>query len=135
MTTKYFVIGSSNDCTICDCCGKQNLKKTIVLGVVDEDGNREYDPHYFGTTCAKKAVGYNSKLVDAIASAAKAKDTVRYFNKGNFKFSVVVTAPNSPSAFNVINTSNGVELATLTSKELILGTDWADKEAIAAKYW
>lgn len=135
MTTKYFVIGSSNDCTICDCCGKQNLKKTVVLGVIDEDGNKEYDPHYFGTTCAKKAVNYNVKLVDAIASAAKAKDTVRYFNAGNFKFSVVVTPANSPSANNVVDLSNGEYLAWSTSKELILQTDWADKEAIAAKYW
>lgn len=134
MTTKYFVIGSTDNCTTCDCCGKQNLKKTVVLGTIDADGNKELDPHYFGTTCAKKAVDYNSKLVDAIASAAKSKDTVRYFNKGDFKFSVVVTAPNSPSAFNVININNGIHLNWLTSKELILETDWADKDKIAAKY-
>lgn len=43
------VLGINNDVTTCECCGKANLKLTVVLG--DEYGERHY-----GRDCAAKAM-------------------------------------------------------------------------------
>lgn len=43
------VLGISDEVTTCECCGRQNLKRTVVLG--SEDGQR-----YYGTDCAAAAL-------------------------------------------------------------------------------
>jgi hypothetical protein len=48
---KYRILGSTNDVTTCECCGRDNLKKTVALD--DYEGNVTY----YGETCAAKAMG------------------------------------------------------------------------------
>jgi hypothetical protein len=51
------IIGITDEVTSCDCCGKSNLKKTVVLE--DQEGNI----NYFGQVCASKAAGWSKEYV------------------------------------------------------------------------
>ena len=42
-------LGTTSDITECECCGKSNLKKTVVL-LIDED------VRHYGATCAANAL-------------------------------------------------------------------------------
>lgn len=46
---KYRYLGITDERDACDCCGRTNLKRTVVL---DIDG----EVVYFGTTCAARAL-------------------------------------------------------------------------------
>lgn len=56
--TGYRIKGTTDDVTDCqrDGCGQTGLKKTVILAVLDEDGN-EADRVYYGTDCAAQATG------------------------------------------------------------------------------
>lgn len=60
MTTTYTFEAKTDEVTTCECCGKQNLKGTVVLK--DQEGEFKF----FGTTCAARALGKKN------ASTAKA---------------------------------------------------------------
>jgi hypothetical protein len=55
--TRYRILGTCDDVTTCDCCGRTNLKRTVALLVNDF-------PKFFGSTCAARAMGYGKKFVD-----------------------------------------------------------------------
>lgn len=64
---KIKVLGITNDFNKCDCCGKENLSKTVAIldiemGVV----------MHFGTTCAAMADKY-----DTLEAAAEAKKEIK----------------------------------------------------------
>ena len=46
----FRILGHSDENTVCECCGKKNLKSTVVLG--DEFGER-----FYGSVCALRALG------------------------------------------------------------------------------
>lgn len=48
-TTKWKVLGKNDEVTTCECCGKANLKLTVVL----TDGEREVR---YGRDCAARAI-------------------------------------------------------------------------------
>jgi hypothetical protein len=51
---RTIILGTTNDITDCECCGRTNLKKTVVL-LVDGECVRHY-----GETCAANALaGWN----------------------------------------------------------------------------
>lgn len=50
---QYKKLGITDEILTCECCGKTNLKKTIVL--VDELGNISY----FGCECASQALNFS----------------------------------------------------------------------------
>jgi len=52
----YRVRGTTDDVTTCQQCGKPELKGTVILDILDADGNTE-DIIYAGTTCAAKMAG------------------------------------------------------------------------------
>jgi len=58
------ILGTSGDITSCECCGKSNLKKTVVIEF-DQDGIKHY-----GTSCAARALGlkgtYTAKDADKL---------------------------------------------------------------------
>lgn len=56
-TAKYRFIGTTDECTECGLCGKMQLRSTVVLMPLDEDGNDEGEVVYFGSTCAAKVLG------------------------------------------------------------------------------
>jgi hypothetical protein len=58
MTTtapKFRYIGATDECIECQKCGKPNLKYTVVLAILDADGNEE-EITYYGSTCAARAL-------------------------------------------------------------------------------
>lgn len=59
----YKILGATNDVTVCNCCGRENLKKTVVLD--DYEGNVKY----FGETCAAKAMQMKSPAFKKIMTS------------------------------------------------------------------
>jgi ribosome-binding protein aMBF1 (putative translation factor) len=57
MTTTLKILGITDERTACECCGRDNLKKTVAL---DKDGVVVY----FGTECAAKAMGRTKVQVE-----------------------------------------------------------------------
>jgi hypothetical protein len=55
VTEKFRYLGVTDECVECQRCGKVDLKATIVLAVLDTDGNEE-EITYFGSTCAARAL-------------------------------------------------------------------------------
>ena len=49
-------IGITDECVECQKCGRNELRSTVVLAVLDADGNTE-DVTYYGSTCAARALG------------------------------------------------------------------------------
>lgn len=63
--TTVKILGTSDDNTTCDCCGKTHLKKTVVLEINEA-------VVYYGVDCATRALTgskKNNKVVDTKATA------------------------------------------------------------------
>lgn len=58
------VLGTTDERSSCDCCGRSDLKRTVVLST--EDGSTVY----FGTSCAAKALRWSSEEVKRVAKDA-----------------------------------------------------------------
>lgn len=64
-TRPAFVLrGLVDDVDTCECCGKRPLKRAVMLGVTDADGNVD-DVVYYGTRCASLALGRGGERRDA----------------------------------------------------------------------
>lgn len=57
-------LGTSDEVTTCECCGRKNLKSTVAISV---DGG---DAMYFGVTCAAHALSKPAKHITSQASRA-----------------------------------------------------------------
>ena len=66
MNATYQIKGTTDTVCTCDCCGRTDLKCTVILSL---DGAVSY----FGRTCAARAAGLPAKTID---SAAKSADRV-----------------------------------------------------------
>jgi hypothetical protein len=53
---RYRYIGVTDDCVECQRCGKADLKSTIVLAILDAEGN-DSEVTYYGSSCAARALG------------------------------------------------------------------------------
>lgn len=82
-------IGTTDECIECQKCGKIDLRSTIVLAVLDDDGNTE-DITYYGSTCAARALavrGGGRAVLDAargkhretLAAATDARRTLAFY--------------------------------------------------------
>lgn len=49
-------LGITDECVECQQCGKAELRSTVVLAILDVDGNVE-DVTYYGSSCAARALG------------------------------------------------------------------------------
>ena len=56
----FRVLGTTDDVTACELCGKPELRGTVILGALDADGNVEGEA-YYGSSCAAKAEAKNAK--------------------------------------------------------------------------
>lgn len=70
----FRVKGTTNDVTTCELCGRDELKGTVVLEILDTDGTGTGDLVHYGVSCGAKAAGWTSK---DIRTAAKTADTER----------------------------------------------------------
>ena len=67
--TEYQVKGTTDDETTCGHCGRSSLRKTVILGVLDADGNVE-DDVYFGSDCAATVTGRKQAAIKRDAERA-----------------------------------------------------------------
>jgi len=67
-TPAFRYIGITDECIVCEHCGKAGLKSTVVLACLDADGNPE-DVTYYGSTCAAKALGIKGGGAAVLKSA------------------------------------------------------------------
>jgi hypothetical protein len=67
--TRYRVLGTTDDVTTCEICGKDDLKSTTMVATLDPDGN-EAGMTYAGSDCAAKRTGWTQKQVKDAAKAA-----------------------------------------------------------------
>lgn len=70
------ILGTTDERTDCECCGRTNLKGTVAI---------QFDDHiaYYGSTCASKAIGWDTESTKTAirdADAAKAKEAARVRN-------------------------------------------------------
>lgn len=66
----YRVLGTTDDVTACDLCGRQDLKSTVALQPLDPDGGDIGEAVYLGCDCAARATGWTQKDVRRAAGAA-----------------------------------------------------------------
>lgn len=69
MNSRFTLIGITDEVTTCDCCGKSDLKCTMLLQEYDADGNQSGEV-YFGRDCGARALGWK-------VSADRAEKLVR----------------------------------------------------------
>jgi hypothetical protein len=65
----FKVLGTTDEVTECEHCGRVDLKGTIRLGVLDADGNVAGVTH-FGAVCGARAAGWTTKEIRKSATAA-----------------------------------------------------------------
>jgi hypothetical protein len=57
-------VGVTDECVVCQKCGKPNLRSTVVLAFLDADGNEE-EYTYYGSTCAARALNVTGRSAGA----------------------------------------------------------------------
>ncbi|NUT90915.1 MAG: hypothetical protein HOY78_02680 [Saccharothrix sp.] len=72
-TPRFRWIGITDECVECQKCGKTELRSTVVLAMLDEDGNTE-DYTYYGSTCAARALGIRGGGRSVLNSARAAHE-------------------------------------------------------------
>jgi len=82
----FKILGTDDSVNTCDCCGKSNLKSTVI---VDVDG----EILHYGSTCATRHTGLNDREIktaikthsDGIVAQAKKEfeTSVEYFDEQN----------------------------------------------------
>lgn len=65
----FKVLGTTDEVTECEHCGRVDLKGTIRLGELDVDGNIG-GVTYFGAVCGARAAGWTTKEIRKSATAA-----------------------------------------------------------------
>ncbi len=68
--------GITDEVDECGHCGKQGLKKAVMLFILDADGNRD-ELEYWGTTCAAQALNLRTAQVTRFAGEAERKRQAR----------------------------------------------------------
>ena len=64
--TTYAVVGTTDEVDACECCGRQNLKMTVMLVAAGSES-----VVYFGTECAAKAMRLTAKDVKGLIVTAR----------------------------------------------------------------
>lgn len=70
---QFRYLGITDECVECQKCGKVDLRSTVVLAVLDADGNTE-DVTYYGSTCAARALSIKGGGRAVLQSARWAHD-------------------------------------------------------------
>lgn len=76
----YTVVGTTDETTQCDCCGRTNLKMTVVL----RDPDNEFV--FYGRNCAARATGWRAAHLDrqvytAQAATDRARATLAHYQQ------------------------------------------------------
>lgn len=69
----YRVLGTTDDFTVCELCGRDDLKGTVVLQALDLDGNDDGEPVHYGSDCGARAARWSLKEIRSAAHEADRK--------------------------------------------------------------
>ena len=127
------LLGITDEVTTCDCCGKENLKRTFAISL---DGDS--DPVYFGSTCGARALrgkGYSitgRQIETQGEKLAFAMQTLGRYRAGltRYEAMIAVGRVRYPIGADAIGSERGALLA-----ELLISArhDVAQYEATVAK--
>jgi hypothetical protein len=70
----FTVLGTTEDVTDCQLCGRSDLRGTIALQPVDVDGTPDGEPVYYGSDCGARAAGWGLGAGSQLRDAALAAD-------------------------------------------------------------
>lgn len=75
----FRILGTTDACTHCELCGQDDLRSTVALESLDQDGNGTGEIVYYGSTCGPKAAGWTVREFGKRLRAADrdAKDKAR----------------------------------------------------------
>lgn len=128
--TQYEVLGCNDEQTVCDHCGRQGLKKTVILRALDDTG----DVVRFGTSCAVRAQAVpgarTAAQLDRFITAAEhkrneARETIERWTR--------YTTPEGLANFCRVNVNlNGVPWFTLETGAVEVAQVLADARATLA---
>lgn len=62
------ILGISDDCDTCDCCGRSGLKRTVAL-----DAGQGGPAFHYGVNCAARALGKPAARVERLAEQREAE--------------------------------------------------------------
>jgi hypothetical protein len=81
--TTFAVLGVNADETTCYCCGRQGLKMTVALAVLDAESNQTGEVVRYGAGCAATALrfGVCKVTAKAIETAAKLIEAKSFYAK------------------------------------------------------
>lgn len=68
----FRVLGTTDDVTVCELCGRAELRGTVVLAVLDADGNDTGERVHYGSSCGARAAGWTTAEVNRMAKDADA---------------------------------------------------------------
>lgn len=57
-TRAYRVRGTTSDVTTCELCGREDLRGTVALAVLDAEGNDTGETVHYGSDCGARAAGW-----------------------------------------------------------------------------
>lgn len=74
-TAKFRYLGTTDTTHVCENCGRDELRKVIIVQPLDAEGNDDGDPAYYGSTCAARALGVRGggRAVSKAAENARLK--------------------------------------------------------------
>ena len=120
-TATVRILGTTDERTECECCGKTNLKCTVAIEYLDGDGNGTGSITYFGRDCASRAMYGNNKSgnVKAVERIAKAIEYAKKWLRHTDKHTAKVVANAIRVRFTDVHVTgefslkfnNGVEIA------------------------
>lgn len=67
------ILGTTDEITTCDMCGREELSRTVVIDHLDADGNSTNERGYYGSDCASK-VFLGKKTAAGIRKEARDAD-------------------------------------------------------------
>lgn len=73
----YRVKGFTEDFTACELCGREELRGTVALVVLDADGNGTGEVVHYGSECGARAAGWTVRELKANVRAAEAEERAR----------------------------------------------------------
>lgn len=56
----FAVLGTTDDVTTCELCGREDLRGTTALEVLDADGNGTGELLHYGSDCGARAAGWTA---------------------------------------------------------------------------
>lgn len=88
-TTAFKVIGITDETSVCECCGKSNLKKVVVLENINTGEIVRY-----GVDCAAKARGTKTAKKEIEFEVETRTMVARWFSKGMSVENIVIALGN-----------------------------------------